>query len=79
MTINVYGKPGCVQCTATTRRLDKLHIVYDYTDVTENPQALARVRELGYQQVPVVETETQHWSGYRPDRIMGLIQPKEAA
>lgn len=79
MSINVYGKPGCVQCTATTRRLDKLHIVYTYTDVTEDPQALARVQELGYQQVPVVETESQHWSGHRPDLLLGLIGQKGAA
>ena len=54
------------------RKLDKCGAAYEVRDVTEDQTAYARVRELGYQQVPVVEAGGQHWSGYRPDRIGGL-------
>lgn len=70
--ITVYSKPGCVQCQATMRKLDKRGAAYEVRDVTQDERAYQRVRELGYQQVPVVEAGEQHWSGFRPDRIAGL-------
>lgn len=70
--ITVYSKPGCVQCQATMRKLDKRGAAYEVRDVTEDQDAYAHVRELGYQQVPVVEAGGQHWSGYRPDKIDAL-------
>lgn len=69
MTITVYSKPSCVQCTATYRALDKQGIAYSIVDLTQDPAALDMVRSLGYQQAPVVVAGDDHWSGYRPDRI----------
>ena len=31
------------------------------------------VRVLGYVQAPVVMAGGEHWSGYRPDKIKGLV------
>ena len=70
--ITVYSKPGCVQCQATISKLDKRGAAYEVRDVTQDQDAYAHVRELGYQQVPVVEVGQQHWSGFRPDKISGL-------
>ncbi|MEX5295760.1 glutaredoxin-like protein NrdH [Kocuria sp. CPCC 205268] len=72
MSVTVYSKPSCVQCNATYRALTKKGIEYNVVDVTEDEAALAHVLALGYQQVPVVETATEHWSGYRPDKITSL-------
>ena len=72
MSVTVYSKPSCVQCNATYRALTKKGIDYDVVDVTEDEAALAHVLALGYQQVPVVETPSEHWSGYRPDKITTL-------
>ena len=47
MTITVYSKPACVQCTATTRALDRKGIDYTVVDISENAAAYARVEELG--------------------------------
>ncbi|WP_129359711.1 MULTISPECIES: glutaredoxin-like protein NrdH [Micrococcaceae] len=69
MSITVYTKPACVQCNATYRALDKRGISYDVVDVTEDAQALEHIKGLGYMQAPVVETENDHWSGFRPDKI----------
>jgi len=38
-------------------------------DVTEDPAALEQVKSLGYLQAPVVITDEDHWSGFRPDKI----------
>ncbi|TCV93055.1 glutaredoxin-like protein NrdH [Biostraticola tofi] len=69
MIITIYTKPDCVQCHATCRAMDKKGINYRLVDLMEDLQALAYVRSLGYQQVPVVQTANEHWSGFRPDKI----------
>ncbi|ODT41718.1 MAG: NrdH-redoxin [Microbacterium sp. SCN 70-200] len=56
MAITVYTKPSCVQCNATYRALDSKGID-------------EHVKSLGYLQAPVVVTDEDHWSGFRPDKI----------
>lgn len=66
----LYSKPRCQQCTATARKLDGLNIEYKVVDLSEVPEAVAEIKELGYLQAPVLYVdETVHWSGYRPDKI----------
>ena len=65
----VYTKPSCVQCTATYRALDSRGIEYEVLDLSEDPAALEQVKALGYLQAPVVITDEDHWSGFRPDKI----------
>ena len=72
MSITVYTKPACVQCTATYKALDKQGIAYDVVDITMDPQARDYVMALGYLQAPVVVAGKEHWSGFRPDRIKAL-------
>ncbi|MGA1813880.1 glutaredoxin-like protein NrdH [Frondihabitans sp. 4ASC-45] len=72
MTVTVYTKPSCVQCTATYRALDNKQIPYETRDVSTDEAALERVKALGYLQAPVVVTDEDHWSGFRPDKIAGL-------
>ena len=67
--ITVYSKPSCVQCTATYRKLDENGMDYTLVDVSEDEAALARIKELGYLQAPVVMVDGVHWSGFRPDKI----------
>ena len=69
MTITVYSKPACVQCTATTRALDARGIAYSLVDLTEDAAAMQRVAALGYRQAPVVVAGEMHWAGFRPDMI----------
>lgn len=69
MTITVYSKPACVQCTATTRALDAKGIAYSLVDLTEDAAALEMVTQLGYRQAPVVVAGDAHWAGFRPDMI----------
>lgn len=69
MTVTVYTKPSCVQCTATYRALDSKGVEYNVLDLSTDPSALDRVKALGYLQAPVVITDEDHWSGFRPDKI----------
>ncbi len=72
MAVTVYTKPSCVQCTATYRALDSKGIEYEVHDLSEDETALQAVKELGYLQAPVVVTDDEHWSGFRPDKIAEL-------
>lgn len=82
MSVTVYTKPSCVQCNATYRALDKNGVTYKTVDISQDADALERVRALGYMQAPVVITESDHWSGFRPDKISELTaqaqQPQAA-
>jgi len=73
MTVTVYSKPSCVQCTATYRALTARGIEFEIFDVSVDEKALTTVRDLGYLQAPVVivdgEAAGDHWSGFRPDKI----------
>ncbi|MFD1882269.1 glutaredoxin-like protein NrdH [Paracoccus pacificus] len=69
MTITVYSKPACVQCTATTRALEARGLTFDVVDLTVDSDAYTRVSEMGYRQAPVVVAGEEHWSGFRPDLI----------
>jgi glutaredoxin-like protein NrdH len=72
MTITVYTKPACVQCTATARALKANGLSYRSIDLSVDAAALDNVRALGYTTAPVVIAGNEHWSGFRPDRIKAL-------
>ncbi len=55
----VYSKPSCVQCTATYRALDSKGIRYRVVDLSESPEAMEYVKELGYTSAPVVVVDDQ--------------------
>ena len=71
--VTLYTKPGCVQCNATYRYLDKKGIAYQSVDVSVDNEALEKIVSMGYQQAPVVIAGDVHWSGFRPDMIEGLV------
>ena len=72
MTVIVYSKPACVQCTATTRALDAKGIGYELVDLTADEEAMNFVQQLGYRQAPVVVAGDTHWAGFRPDMINAI-------
>jgi glutaredoxin-like protein NrdH len=67
--VTVYTKPGCVQCNATYRALDKNGVEYHVVDISVDSQARDYLVSLGYLQVPVVVAGGQIWGGFRPDRL----------
>jgi glutaredoxin-like protein NrdH len=73
VSVTVYSQPACQQCKMTYRVLDKHGVPYDVVDVSADEEAYAHVTNtLGYQKVPVVETETEHWGGFQPDKLDAL-------
>ena len=60
----------------TKKVLDKLGIEHETVDVTADPDAHAYVTGLGYQSAPVVVVGDgeEHWSGFRAERLRGLVE-----
>lgn len=73
----VYKTPTCFNCGQTCRMLDKHGIPYETKDITTDPDAMERVKALGYGSVPVVEAAGRDWYGHRPD-IIAEIAPQFA-
>lgn len=69
MTVIIYSKPACVQCSATCRAFERLGVDYSVVDISKDSQAYLFVTQLGYRQVPVVVAGDRHWAGFRPDMI----------
>ncbi|WP_124057372.1 glutaredoxin-like protein NrdH [Vaginisenegalia massiliensis] len=71
--ITVYSKPNCMQCNFTKKFLDEHKIAYTAYDVQEDQSALARVQELGFQSLPVIEIDGEDaFFGFRPDKLEQL-------
>lgn len=72
-TITVYTTPECGQCNLTKNWLTNRDIPFETVDLSESPDDLAAVRELGYSSAPVVIVSNGapendlHWFGFRPD------------
>lgn len=63
-----------MQCKFTEDWLQKHNIIYEKLDVTTQPSALARVQELGFKSLPVIEADGHiPWYGFRPDRLDVLL------
>lgn len=60
-------------CVATKKHMDRRGIEYTEIDVSKDSESLEHVVGLGYKQVPVVEVDGKHWSGYNYDKIEALI------
>lgn len=79
MTIELYSKPSCVQCTQSKKTLDRMGLNYSVTDVTEDPTAYDFVtKTLGYMAAPVLVIKNaaneiiDSWSGFNPEKIHEL-------
>ena len=73
MTVRVLKKDApCVQCNATIRKLESLNIPFEVVIMTD--EEIEHYKSLGFMALPIVETDDQIWSGYRPDQIKILTE-----
>lgn len=71
--ITIYSKNNCVQCKMTKRFLDQHNVSYTDINLDDNPSYIDHVKALGFSAAPVIETETQSFSGFQPDKLKTLI------
>ena len=85
--VEVYTRPGCMQCAATKRWLNQRGVTYIEHDADDYADYLTHV--LGCQALPVVEVSVvpatdatrnigrehvTYWSQYRTDKLENLLE-----
>lgn len=73
MNITIYTTPNCVQCETTKRWFDKAGVSYATVDLSQDEEAMAKVKSMGYSAAPVVITDTDDWSGFRISKIQDTV------
>lgn len=71
--ITVYTLPSCQPCRAVKRFLTQKSVRFREVDVSQSEEAMSHVRQLGYNQTPVVEAGSEHWYGFDPSRMEALV------
>jgi len=61
-----------MQCHATRRAIESRGLTFELINLDLYPEAADDLRAQGYRQLPVVVTEQESWSGFRPDMINRL-------
>ena len=71
MAVTVYTNPNCVQCEQTKKYLDKEGIEYTVENLQsdENYDKLVEFVNQGFKSAPIVVTDTETWSGFKPDKL----------
>jgi glutaredoxin-like protein NrdH len=72
MNVEVYSKPGCVQCEYTEKKLAEWGVPHNTVDVTCNAAAMNTVLASGNMQMPYVVAGEDHWNGFQYDKLQGL-------
>ena len=74
VSVIVWGKPSCVQCVATKRKLDQYGIPYIERDLTDHPEQAAKFRDAGYATAPIVTTPLGTWAGFQYAKLHQLTK-----
>jgi Glutaredoxin and related proteins len=66
--ITVYSRPGCGMCERTKKLLDKAEV--EYTEVVVDDAIEKQIMAQGFTgPYPYVVTDTDHWSGFRYEKL----------
>jgi glutaredoxin-like protein NrdH len=72
-SVTVYTSNGCGKCVATKRALDNKKIKYEVKNISEDAAAYDYVtKKLGFNSMPVVETDSDVWTGLNPTKIANI-------
>jgi len=56
----------------TKRFLDTNHVEYREINLDEQPEYIEHVKSLGFNAAPVIQTATDAFSGFQPNRLKQL-------
>lgn len=69
MAIVVYSRDNCQACVATKAKLNHLGIEFSEVNVQHDIEMAQALVDEGWRSMPVVKTENESWSGYKPELI----------
>lgn len=72
MSVTVYTKPSCPGCVQTKTYLKSKGVDFTEIDLSQDIDALNKIKEMGYRQAPVVFNGDDHWSGFNPSKLSAV-------
>lgn len=69
VTTILFSKNDCVNCDATKADFKKLGVAYNEINISEQPEYIDKLREMGFRGAPVIVTPKGAWAGYKPEKI----------
>lgn len=74
--ITVWSKPNCGKCELTKKTLTRGNVPFTIKDLTapENRSQLEKFVAQGLRSAPVVQTPSDTWADFRPDKLSTAIQ-----
>lgn len=74
MSVVVYSKSNCPQCTQTKKMLEKLGVDFKEESLEDekNAEKLAEFKSQGISSAPVVVSDKGTWGGFKMDKIKSL-------
>lgn len=72
--VEIFTKNGCPQCRLSKKLMNEHHIKYIEHNVSEHPEYIEIVKNMGYRALPVIKIKKTNeiWTGFRPDRINAM-------
>lgn len=71
--VTIYSKNNCMQCKMTKRYLTEHNVSFEEINVSNQPEYVDYLKDLGYQSVPVVMiNNSDSIVGFRPDALKEL-------
>jgi glutaredoxin-like protein NrdH len=70
----VYSNPNCTACEQTKRFLTLKKIPFEAKMISESPEVFSLIEEKGYASAPVVVAGEDSWSGFKLDKLNGLVK-----
>ena len=78
VSIKIYSKKVCNQCTMTKKLYDRAGVTYETVTTDGNEVLQDRLRAQGHMALPVVITPGDSWAGFQPERINASIDEYSA-
>lgn len=72
MTVIVYSKDKCQQCKGVKRWLKSNGIAFNEINVSEQPEYIQEVKDLGFTSLPVVKSDDLVFSGFDVPKLNEL-------
>lgn len=71
--VKIYSKNGCAQCRMTKKVMQAIGVDYQEINVDNHPEYVDGLKKRGFKAMPIIDTGKEVWTGFKPDKIKGLI------
>ena len=72
--ITIYSKPNCMACNFSKKYLEDNGVEFKEINAFEDAEALAKLRDKGFSQMPVVSIDGEFHTGFQPNLLAKAVK-----